>query len=158
MGFGDIVPEDHKALFAAFFLVSVCLFAFVLGEVVGACVQVLKCRRLAHFFKDGLTYEILEKLDGIDVDGEVQGSSLSHACCIACDRHPLRRQQGLYVCGRVQVDKVEFLAFMLSELDLCDSSDVRHILRMFETLDSNGDGALNLQDVTRKLSGDISAC
>ena len=38
----------------------------------GGFVQVLKCRRLAHFFKDGLTFEMLEKLDGIDPDGEAR--------------------------------------------------------------------------------------
>ena len=54
---------------------------------------------------------------------------------------------------RVQVSQVEFLAFMLSELDLCDSTDVHHILGMFHTLDLNGDGTLNLQDIVRKLSG-----
>jgi hypothetical protein len=71
VGYGDIVPKNHKVVFALFFLVSVCLFAYVLGEVVGALVELLKCRRLAAFFKDGLTQEMLQKLDKVDPDGAV---------------------------------------------------------------------------------------
>jgi hypothetical protein len=75
VGYGDIVPKRHKVVFALFFLVSVCLFAFVLGEVVGAMLELLKCRRLAAFFKDGLTPAMLRKLDTIEADGSVCSSA-----------------------------------------------------------------------------------
>lgn len=118
VGYGDIVPKNHKVLFALFFLISVCLFAYVLGEVVGAVVELLKCRRLAAFFKDGLTHEMLQKLDKVDPDGAVS--------------------------------KVEFLTFMLAELNLCDSDDVHNILKMFDSLDKDKSGTLNTHDIVKK--------
>lgn len=40
VGYGDVVPTYHRALFAALFLLCVALFAYLLGESVGLLSEV----------------------------------------------------------------------------------------------------------------------
>lgn len=58
-------------LFALFFLISVSLFAFVLSEVVTGAAMFFRFRKLAAFFRDGLTPATLARLD-YDRDGSVR--------------------------------------------------------------------------------------
>jgi general stress protein CsbA len=71
VGYGDIVPHDHKGLFASFFLISVFVFAYTLGEVVSAAAMCCKYRRLGKFFQAGLTPDVLQHLDD-NADGTVR--------------------------------------------------------------------------------------
>jgi hypothetical protein len=50
----------------------------------------------------------------------------------------------------LQVSKVEFLTFMLAELNLCDSDNVRNIMKMFDSLDKEKNGTLNTHDIVKK--------
>ena len=47
----------------------------------------------------------------------------------------------------LQVTKAEFLVFMLQELELVESAELRNILRIFDTMDTDGNGELNMDDV-----------
>jgi hypothetical protein len=71
VGYGDVVPHRNRAIFAATFLVSVILFAFVLGESVALLSEVHNYRRLDAFFERGLTPEILDSMDSFR-DGQVR--------------------------------------------------------------------------------------
>jgi Ca2+-binding EF-hand superfamily protein len=55
-------------------------------------------------------------------------------------------------CQDLQVSKIEFVVFMLSELGLCESDDVQNILKMFNSLDRTGDGTLNVKDMATTVS------
>lgn len=55
-----------------------------------------------------------------------------------------------------QVHREEFLMFVLQHLGVVDSDDMERILAIFATLDTSGDGVLDLADVrahSRTLSG-----
>jgi Ion channel len=71
VGYGDVVPHEHRAIFAATFLVSVVLFAFLLGESVALLSEIHNYRRLDAFFARGLTPEILDSMDAFR-DGQVR--------------------------------------------------------------------------------------
>lgn len=71
VGYGDIVPSHHKPLFACFFLVTVVLFAYLLGESVALVTKTRHFKRMDEFFSRGLTPEILNSMD-IFGDGQVQ--------------------------------------------------------------------------------------
>jgi hypothetical protein len=71
VGYGDIVPQTHKAIFAVYFLLSVVLFAYLLGQSVALAMEVGQYRRLDKFFSKGLTPEILDEMDRYR-DGEVR--------------------------------------------------------------------------------------
>lgn len=70
VGYGDVVPKEHRAEFACIFLLSVVLFAYLLGESVGLLADVHRYRRLDAFFARGLTPEIIDSMDAFR-DGRV---------------------------------------------------------------------------------------
>lgn len=70
VGYGDIVPSHHRIYFALFFLVTVVLFAFLLGESVALLTETKRYTRMDKFFAKGLTPEILDAMD-IFRDGQV---------------------------------------------------------------------------------------
>ena len=49
----------------------------------------------------------------------------------------------------VQINRDEFIVFMLKELDLADTEEISRILGIFDTLDASGDGVLDLSDIRR---------
>ena len=71
VGYGDIVPSQHKVAFACFFLVTVVLFAYLLGESVALVTEIKRYRRMDEFFSKGLPPEILDAMD-IFRDGQVR--------------------------------------------------------------------------------------
>lgn len=71
VGYGDIVPSNHRIMFACFFLVTVTLFAYLLGESVALLTESKRYNRMDEFFAKGLTPEILRAMD-IFQDGQVR--------------------------------------------------------------------------------------
>lgn len=55
-------------------------------------------------------------------------------------------------CVALQVTRVEFLMFILQHLKIVDRAEMEHILSLFESCDSNGDGVLDLQDIKTRMS------
>lgn len=86
VGYGDIVPRDHRAVFALFFLISVFLFTYVLSQIVSGIVMYFRFRKLADFFRDGLTPETLARLDhnNSDTVRSAVAVSLAHPSLFAC--------------------------------------------------------------------------
>ena len=70
MGYGDIVPSHHRVAFACFFLVTVVVFAYLLGESVALVTETKRYHRMDEFFGKGMTPEILDAMD-IFRDGQV---------------------------------------------------------------------------------------
>lgn len=56
----------------------------------------------------------------------------------------------------VQVQREEFLMFVLQHLGIVDGDDMDRILAIFSSLDTSGDGVLDMQDVKHHLSGGLS--
>lgn len=76
VGYGDIVPAPRfRPVFALFFLVSVVLFAYILGESLALVADIGRYRHLHKFFRNGLTEEMLEVMDIYECDGTVSDSS-----------------------------------------------------------------------------------
>lgn len=54
-------------------------------------------------------------------------------------------------CGarrlRAQVSRAEFMIFVLQELALVDPEQIERILALFDSVDENGDGVLDLKDI-----------
>ena len=53
--------------------------------------------------------------------------------------------------SRAQVSRAEFMMFMLQQLGLVDKSELDNVLEMFDAVDTNGDGVLDLTDVRRRM-------
>ena len=70
VGYGDIVPSHHRVAFACFFLVTVVVFAYLLGESVALVTETKRYHRMDEFFGKGMTPEILDAMD-IFRDGQV---------------------------------------------------------------------------------------
>ena len=51
----------------------------------------------------------------------------------------------------VQVSRAEFMMFILMQLELVPQDELRNINFMFDTLDSDGSGALTIHDIRLKL-------
>eukprot|EP00892_Ulva_mutabilis_P004634 jgi/Ulvmu1/2542/UM139_0010.1 len=125
VGYGDIVPHPRwRPVFAVFFLLSVVLFAYILGESLALVADIGKYRQLHRFFAKGLTQEMLDIMDCYEGDGRVQ--------------------------------REEFLMFVLQHLGVVDGDDMERILAMFNSLDTSGDGVLDIQDVKRAVSTRLS--
>ena len=71
VGYGDIVPHSFRPAFAVFFLVAVVLFTYVLGESVALITEIGKYRRLENLFAEGLSPQILDRMDHFR-DGQVR--------------------------------------------------------------------------------------
>ena len=50
-----------------------------------------------------------------------------------------------------QVSKAEFIMFMLTELELVGQTELQNILKMFNSLDSDGSGVLTVDDIRARL-------
>jgi hypothetical protein len=57
----------------------------------------------------------------------------------------------------LQVERAEFLMFILEHLGLVDADELERIMEMVNTADINGDGVLNLQDIKVRLSGRLES-
>lgn len=57
-------------LFGTYFVASVVVFSYVLGEAVGIAVEIGRLRRLRSFFQGGLTSAMIHKMDRFQ-DGQV---------------------------------------------------------------------------------------
>eukprot|EP00892_Ulva_mutabilis_P004637 jgi/Ulvmu1/2545/UM139_0013.1 len=112
VGFGDIVPHTYRPAFALFFLVSVVLFAYVLGESVALVTEVGKYRRLEEFFAGGLSPKMLDDMDTFR-DGQV--SKVEFMMFILerldlVDREELERVLDVFTAADVNGDGVLNLA------------------------------------------------
>jgi hypothetical protein len=176
VGYGDIVPNNYKAVFATYFLISVITFTYVLGESVAIVVDVLRWQRIMRILSEGVTQPLLDRMD-TSHDGQVRLPEQLGGMVRA--RHPEGRRPRLLPkqwadrpCHDVaevaestvkwsvqhdlqracmQICKVEFMKFMLEELDLVDSEEFHRILEVFDAVDINSDGVLNCEDVRRRL-------
>ena len=70
-GYGDITPKEHKFIWAIYFLFSVIVFSYVIGECVGIVLEYSRWRRLMRTFEGGLTEELLHRMD-ITHDNQVR--------------------------------------------------------------------------------------
>lgn len=68
---GDITPHKFKVWYGVYFLVGCVVFTYVLGEIVGIIVEILRWRRLMHVFDGGLSPELIERMDYFH-DGQVR--------------------------------------------------------------------------------------
>lgn len=88
VGYGDIVPPPRfRPYFAVFFLLSVVLFAYILGESLALVADIGKYRQLHRFFREGLTQEMLDIMDCYEGDGRV---CFARCACCACWRNTTR--------------------------------------------------------------------
>ena len=47
----------------------------------------------------------------------------------------------------MQVERAEFLIFMLQELELVDCTELKNISKIFDAMDTDGNGVLTMADV-----------
>lgn len=47
----------------------------------------------------------------------------------------------------MQVERAEFLVFMLQELELVDATELKNISKIFDSMDADGNGVLTMADV-----------
>jgi Ion channel len=90
VGYGDITPHSHFVFFGFFLLFSTVLFAYLLGELVSAVVDLKKFQQLEKFFQGGLSEGMLRQLDSVDGDGTVRADLLSQSNPCARRRAPPR--------------------------------------------------------------------
>jgi len=70
-----VVPKHHRAAYACYFLVGVIAFTAVFAEAVNIVVEIALVRRLQRYFAQGVTQELITRMDLIH-DGVVRCSSL----------------------------------------------------------------------------------
>lgn len=70
--YGDITPRHHRFWYGCYFLLAVVTFTYILGEIVGIAIEVMRWRRLLHLFDGGLSERLIDRMDYTH-DGQVRG-------------------------------------------------------------------------------------
>lgn len=104
VGYGDITPHCHKPLLAAYFLLGVLVFTFLLGEAIALVLEVQRVRRLRAFLADGFTPQMLRDMDVFD-DGQVT-----------------KLEFMMFMLKRMDIAEDEQLVGILAMFDMLDTS------------------------------------
>lgn len=132
VGYGDItVKKTQTRIFLIFYIfVGVLMYGWALGKFAKVFMNIEQEKQMAGFVDTGVTMKMIAEMDQPTVryeDGE---------------RVVVQEADG-------EVDRIEFLEYMLVSLNKCSKSDIRKILKMFDDLDRTNDGTINANDVQR---------
>lgn len=135
VGFGDTkIHEPSTRWFLAFFIFfGTLLYIWALGKVAQVFMNVEVERQLSKFIETGVTTTMIEEMDQ--------------------DKYKIEDGEKVTVHhANGKIDKLEFLEYMLVTLNKCKRRDIRLVLKMFDDLDTSGDGFISKEDVRARQS------
>lgn len=131
VGFGDMaIKKSSTRVFLVFYIfVGVACYGWALQKIAAIFMEVEQEKKLEAFVQRGVTTAMITEMDQ-DVYATGKDGK----------RVLLQKATG-------EVDKLEFLEYMLVSLNKCTKRDIRLLLKMFADLDESGDGKISIDDI-----------